>query len=71
MTTQRINTDSGIVSIVVTYLLACPLTDKISLDMTQTEWLNIMTYIIWALAGGIWIIGISAVVAVVAWVVSK
>lgn len=44
-----------LVSILFAYLLACPLTERVSLDVMQTEWTNILTYIWIACAGLIWV----------------
>lgn len=36
------------------YVLAAPLTTKISLDLRLTEWAHIGTYFWWFLSGSIW-----------------
>ena len=41
--------------LVISYLMAAPLTELISLDMTQTHWGNILTYVIWMFSGVIWL----------------
>ena len=54
---NRLNINFGVVSpisVIVSYLIACPLTSRISLDLTQTHWTDLMTYIIWFFAGFIW-----------------
>ena len=38
----------------MSYILAAPLTDLISLDLRSTEWSNILTYVFWAFSGAIW-----------------
>lgn len=43
-----------LVSLLIGYLLACPLTPRVSLDITQTEWTHIMTYVWIAFSGVIW-----------------
>jgi len=45
--------------------MAAPLTSRISLDMTQTEWTHIMTYVFWAFGGVIWALIVLAIVALV------
>lgn len=40
----------------MSYIMACPLTDLISLDVTQTHWENVMTYAIMVLALPLWFI---------------
>ena len=38
----------------ILYIMAAPLTELISLDLRETDWLNLWTYAIWAFAGGIY-----------------
>jgi len=37
--------------LLASYVAAAPLTDKISMDMTKTEWANLWTYVWWILSG--------------------
>ena len=37
------------------YILAAPLTEKISLDLRLTEWTHLGTYVWWMFAGLIWV----------------
>lgn len=60
-----------IVGIIISYLMAAPLTDLISLDMTQTQWLNAMTYVIWLFAGAIWTVIVFVVIVILATLVSR
>ena len=53
-------------SLVVAYIFAAPLTSLISLDLRATEWTNILTYVIWACSGLIWIAIFYVVVLVIA-----
>lgn len=57
--------------LVVGYLLACPLSSLVSLDMTQTAWGNILTYI-WILgAFTIWSIIFTLAIFCVAAIAAK
>lgn len=40
----------------VSYILAAPLTSRISLDLTRTEWTHIMTYVWWGASWFVWAI---------------
>lgn len=42
-----------IICLVVAYLTAAPMTSRISLDLTQTEWTHVLTYV-WL--AGAWIV---------------
>jgi|GEM_PF-6733822 len=43
-------------SLLLGYVLACPLTSRVSLDITQTEWTHLLTYV-WILGSGvIWLL---------------
>lgn len=53
-------------SILMAYILAAPLSANISLDLRQTEWLDLWTYIIWACSGLIWAAIVFAVVSLIA-----
>ena len=48
-------------SLLIGYLLACPLTSRVSLDIMQTEWTHIMTYVWIAFSGVIWAIAFALV----------
>ena len=61
----------NVLHIVLAYLLACPLTSMVSLDLTQTEWTNILTYLWIAFAGVIWTLIVFVVFLFIAAVVSK
>ena len=52
-------------SILISYIMAAPLTSRISLDITQTEWTHIMTYVFWVFGGVIWALIVLAIVALV------
>lgn len=43
-----------IFSLFLGYILAAPLTDKISLDLRLTEWGNLLTYVWWLTSGLVW-----------------
>ena len=47
--------------LLTSYAAAAPLTAKISIDMTKTEWTNIWTYVWWISSLAIWsfIVGFS------------
>lgn len=53
-------------SLVVSYIFAAPLTSLISLDLRATEWANIMTYVVWACSGLIWVAMFYVVVLLIA-----
>lgn len=59
------------IGLLISYMLACPLTDRISLDLTQTHWTDLMTYVIWLFAGFIWLVIVLLVVGVIAAVASR
>lgn len=42
------------VVLLLSYVAAAPLTDKISMDLSKTEWDNLWTYVIWLFSFGIW-----------------
>lgn len=41
-------------ALVLAYIAAAPLTSKISMDLSQTEWTNVWTYLIWSTSFFIW-----------------
>jgi hypothetical protein len=53
-----------ITSIAIAYILAAPITNKISFDLRLTEWANIWTYIIWATSGAIWAVSIMVILTI-------
>lgn len=44
----------SLIALLLSYITAVPLTDKIALDPTQTDWANIWTYVIWAVLFAVW-----------------
>ena len=55
-----------LITVLAAYILAAPLTSKISMNLQLTEWYSLWTYIMWALAIPIWIVilgGVSVVVS--------
>lgn len=53
----------------VAYIMAAPLTSLISLDLRETEWTHVMTYVWWA---GSWVVwGFIALTAAVVFVIEK
>lgn len=42
--------------IVACYLIAAPLTERISLDLRLTHWWDIMTYVFLIFGGAIWVV---------------
>lgn len=51
----------------VAYLMAAPLTSLISLDLRETEWLHVLTYVWWAGSWVVWGLIALAVGAIIAW----
>lgn len=45
-----------LVTIVLCYLIAAPLTDRISLDLRLTHWWDITTYLFLIFGGLIWVV---------------
>lgn len=45
--------------LVLSYIIAAPLTERISFDLRLTHWADIMTYVFWLCGGLIWF-GIGA-----------
>ena len=57
-----------LITLILSYVAAAPLTSKISMDLTRTEWTNVWTYVIWAMSFAIWgAIAIFALAAFVVW----
>lgn len=57
-----------LIILIVSYVAAAPLTSKISMDLTQTDWTNVWTYVIWAFSFAIWgAIAIFAVIFIALW----
>lgn len=57
----------AITSLALSYVIAAPLTDRISMDLTQTDWTSGWTYLIWVFASMIWagiIFGVVFIAAV-------
>lgn len=44
----------ALISLFMSYVIAAPLTDKISMDLSRTEWGNAWTYAIWLCSFWIW-----------------
>ena len=59
-----------IVQILFAYLMAAPLTDKVELNLANTEWTNILTYVWIAGAGAAWMAIFMAGVFVLALIAS-
>jgi uncharacterized integral membrane protein len=45
---------SNAIGLILAYILAAPLTSRISLNFNETAWGNAMTYVMWALAPCVW-----------------
>lgn len=43
-----------LIGLIFAYVLAAPLTELISFDLRETEWLNILTYVWLAFGGLVW-----------------
>lgn len=55
-----------LLSALFAYIVAAPLTHRISMDLGQTHWFNLWTYFYWALGTLIWFILLSIVGLLVA-----
>lgn len=60
-----------IFALLLSYVAAAPVTEKISMDVSQTEWANIWTYVIWIFGVPIWLVIIALLTAVAVAVVEK
>lgn len=45
-----------LVLLLLSYVAAAPLTDKISMDLSKTQWDNLWTYVFWLFSFGIWFV---------------
>lgn len=57
----------AIIAIVLGYILAAPLTSTISLDMRETEWLNVWIYVMWVSSMAIWAVLFLSVGLLLVW----
>ena len=55
-----------IIFLLLSYVAAAPLTSKISMDLSKTEWDNIWTYFIWLCSFGVWFVAFAIIAFIIA-----
>jgi hypothetical protein len=61
------NVMKPLISLLIGYILAAPLTTLVSLDMRQTEWFNLLTYFWIVASAAVWVSLIFAILFVLSW----